>query len=173
MRNIVVLVKDINLLVAYLFLCFTSTHTHTQPTFTTTPQNMGFSCCLCIYLFGADSPKFPHIYLLVILLCVHTITLARLFLQSTSSYSLPFCQQVTFFCYVHPQKSGGCNKMVCCKCNTFFCWLCMECLNPKDPYPHFSNPASECNNRLFYGVSNLDDDDDFWVPPGAFLENDE
>jgi E3 ubiquitin-protein ligase RNF14 len=71
--------------------------------------------------------------------------------------------------------------MVCGKCNTFFCWLCEECLNPHTPYQHFSNPASKCYNLLFYGVPNLDvdddddddDDDGWWNAAGIFLQNDD
>jgi len=70
------------------------------------------------------------------------------------------------------QISDGCNKMVCGKCGTLFCWLCEECLNPEDPYKHFSNPASKCYNILFNDVLNLDDDDDhWWNAGGVFVEN--
>jgi len=62
--------------------------------------------------------------------------------------------------------------MVCGKCGTFFCWLCEECLNPQAPYKHFSNPDSKCYNRLFYGVPNLDvDDDHWWNDAGIFVQN--
>jgi hypothetical protein len=76
------------------------------------------------------------------------------------------------------QKSDGCNKMVCGKCSTFFCWLCEERLNPQAPYQHFSNPASKCYNLLFYGVPDSDDndgdgdDDGWWNAAGIFLQND-
>lgn len=79
-------------------------------------------------------------------------------------------------CSAAIEKSDGCNKMVCGKCSTFFCWLCEECLNPQAPYQHFSNPASKCYNLLFYGVPNLDvdddDDDGWWNAAGIFLQND-
>ncbi|GAB1597899.1 E3 ubiquitin-protein ligase RNF14-like [Argonauta hians] len=58
-------------------------------------------------------------------------------------------------CNTHIQKIDGCNKMACTKCNTFFCWLCMEVLPRNSPYLHFSSTSSECFNRLFEG----DDDD--------------
>ena len=64
--------------------------------------------------------------------------------------------------------------MVCGKCGTFFCWLCEECLNPRAPYKHFSNPASKCYNLLFYGIPALDDDDDddrWWNDAGVFVQN--
>ncbi|XP_021916567.1 E3 ubiquitin-protein ligase RNF14-like isoform X2 [Zootermopsis nevadensis] len=69
------------------------------------------------------------------------------------------------------EKSDGCNKMVCWKCNTFFCWLCEERLDPESPYLHFSDRSSKCYRLLFYGVPFPDDEDDWWVAPGIFLEN--
>lgn len=61
--------------------------------------------------------------------------------------------------------------MVCWKCNTFFCWLCEERLDPESPYLHFSDRSSKCYRLLFYGVPFPDDEDDWWVVPGIFLEN--
>ena len=62
--------------------------------------------------------------------------------------------------------------MVCGKCGTLFCWKCEECLIPEDPYKHFNNPASKCHNLLFYGVPNLDvDDDHWWNAGGIFFQN--
>ena len=29
-------------------------------------------------------------------------------------------------CGVMVQKNGGCQKMVCAKCNFVFCWICMQ-----------------------------------------------
>jgi hypothetical protein len=85
---------------------------------------------------------------------------------------------LTFFSNFHlnffspTQKTQGCKKMVCWKCNTFFCWLCEERLNPQSPFLHFNNPASKCYNLLFHGVPLSDDEDDWWEAPGIFLEND-
>jgi hypothetical protein len=64
--------------------------------------------------------------------------------------------------------------MVCGMCGTFLCWLCEECLNPDDPYKHFSNPASKCYNLLLKGVTNIDvDDDRWWNAADIFVENDD
>ncbi|EAS03221.2 Ibr domain protein (macronuclear) [Tetrahymena thermophila SB210] len=37
-------------------------------------------------------------------------------------------------CNAHIQKNGGCNNMTCRKCQTGFCWLCLN--------PHGKHPAS-------------------------------
>ncbi|XP_054163551.1 E3 ubiquitin-protein ligase RNF14-like [Oppia nitens] len=63
-------------------------------------------------------------------------------------------------CKATIEKSDGCNKMSCWRCNTYFCWLCLETLPVTQPYSHFSNPASKCYNQLFLGV-NMDIDDMF------------
>lgn len=149
------------------------THTHTVHIHCYTPKHGGsFLVTYAFYLFGADYPQSPHNCLLVILLHVHNITLARLFLQTTNRLILISILSANNIFLFAPQKSSGCNKMVCWKCNTFFCWLCEERLNPQSPYLHFRNPASKCYNLLFYRMPYSDDeDDDWWVAPGVFLEN--
>lgn len=57
------------------------------------------------------------------------------------------------------QKSDGCNKMVCGKCNTFFCWLCGVRLDPVVPYKHYYDSKSRCYNLLFQGMQYEDNDD--------------
>jgi E3 ubiquitin-protein ligase RNF14 len=56
-------------------------------------------------------------------------------------------------CKASIEKSEGCNKMSCWKCNTYFCWLCLQRLSPTLPYSHFNNPESKCFNQLFRGVN--------------------
>ncbi|PIK59267.1 putative E3 ubiquitin-protein ligase RNF14-like [Apostichopus japonicus] len=58
-------------------------------------------------------------------------------------------------CGFHIQKSGGCNKMTCCRCRTYFCWVCMQSLD-NNPYDHFEDPKSKCFHLLH---SDLHDDD--------------
>ncbi|RWS21779.1 hypothetical protein B4U80_14103 [Leptotrombidium deliense] len=41
-------------------------------------------------------------------------------------------------CKVNIEKNGGCNKMVCTKCNHYFCWECNSILKKADPYEHFN-----------------------------------
>ena len=38
-------------------------------------------------------------------------------------------------------KSGGCNKMTCKKCNSYFCWICQSIING---YEHFNSAGSKC-----------------------------
>lgn len=61
------------------------------------------------------------------------------------------------------QKMDGCNKMTCTKCNSYFCWLCMKKLSKTNPYLHFQELNSPCQNLLFQGIENpggRDDDDE-------------
>uniref|UniRef100_A0A6M2DGF5 RBR-type E3 ubiquitin transferase n=1 Tax=Xenopsylla cheopis TaxID=163159 RepID=A0A6M2DGF5_XENCH len=61
-------------------------------------------------------------------------------------------------CQVQIEKSEGCNKMTCNRCQTFFCYLCSSVLDKGDPYDHFANPASRCYNKLFPHERTEDDD---------------
>ncbi|XP_075224500.1 uncharacterized protein LOC142326155 [Lycorma delicatula] len=63
-------------------------------------------------------------------------------------------------CNASIEKSGGCNKMVCWRCSTFFCWLCQARLDPATPYKHYNDPKSCCFNQLFEGANISDDEDD-------------
>jgi hypothetical protein len=59
------------------------------------------------------------------------------------------------------QKMGGCNKMVCTKCSSAFCWLCLAKLGPPNPYAHFQDPLNKtCYNNLMQGIEDSDDDSD-------------
>ena len=50
--------------------------------------------------------------------------------------------------------------MVCLRCNTPFCWLCLEILNPLNPYRHFQD--GRCAGKLYLGMHiEGDEDDDF------------
>lgn len=55
-------------------------------------------------------------------------------------------------CSTYIQRSDGCNKMTCSRCQVFFCNLCGDKLNRADPYEHYNNPMGECFGRLFEGI---------------------
>jgi len=59
------------------------------------------------------------------------------------------------------EKSEGCNHMICYKCRPFthFCYLCGSQLNLQNPFEHYNNPNSPCNNRLYYKKSKEDSKD--------------
>ncbi|CAI2165145.1 6556_t:CDS:2 [Funneliformis geosporum] len=59
-------------------------------------------------------------------------------------------------CEAAIEKSMGCNHMLCTRCQTHFCYLCGNWVDPKEPYRHFNNVNTSCNQRLFDGV-NVDD----------------
>ncbi|CAG8492359.1 5975_t:CDS:2 [Racocetra fulgida] len=61
-------------------------------------------------------------------------------------------------CETPIEKSMGCNHMLCTRCETHFCYLCGLWIDPKEPYQHFNDSKSPCNQRLFDGV-NVDDFD--------------
>ncbi|CAG8536946.1 14435_t:CDS:2 [Dentiscutata erythropus] len=61
-------------------------------------------------------------------------------------------------CETPIEKSMGCNHMVCTRCETHFCYLCGHWIDSKEPYKHFNDSKSPCNQRLFDGV-NVDDFD--------------
>lgn len=63
-------------------------------------------------------------------------------------------------CNASIEKNGGCNKMVCWRCSTYFCWICQVQLDPYQPYVHYNDRKSRCYNQLFQGVDISDDDDD-------------
>eukprot|EP00094_Tigriopus_californicus_P008652 TCALIF_08340-PA protein Name:"Similar to RNF14 E3 ubiquitin-protein ligase RNF14 (Homo sapiens)" AED:0.05 eAED:0.05 QI:59/0.85/1/1/1/1/8/113/640 len=51
------------------------------------------------------------------------------------------------------QKSEGCNKMTCNKCNTHFCYICGDKISHINPYTHFNVAGSDCAGRLFEGIT--------------------
>ncbi|KAG8439211.1 hypothetical protein GDO86_005437 [Hymenochirus boettgeri] len=63
-------------------------------------------------------------------------------------------------CGTNIQKIDGCNKMICSGCNQYFCWLCMSTLSRTNPYDHFSNPSSECFNKLVLNIEMDEEEDD-------------
>ncbi|RIA92785.1 hypothetical protein C1645_723143 [Glomus cerebriforme] len=56
-------------------------------------------------------------------------------------------------CETAIEKSMGCNHMLCTRCETHFCYLCGNWIDPEEPYSHFNNPKSSCNQRLFDGAN--------------------
>ena len=65
------------------------------------------------------------------------------------------------------EKNGGCQKIICWRCNTNFCWKCTKKLSSSDPYEHFREGGG-CFGLLFEGVDNVDDEE--WLDD--FLEED-
>ncbi|XP_056123816.1 E3 ubiquitin-protein ligase RNF14 [Rhinichthys klamathensis goyatoka] len=63
-------------------------------------------------------------------------------------------------CGSHIEKVHGCNKMTCCSCQKYFCWICLGALSRVNPYSHFNNPSSPCYNQLFQGVE-MEDEEGF------------
>ena len=65
------------------------------------------------------------------------------------------------------QKVDGCNKMVCYKCHSFFCWLCLTILPKHNPYDHFKDESVRCYGRLNVGAINDEEDnnDENYVGP--------
>uniref|UniRef100_A0A0A9XDL8 RBR-type E3 ubiquitin transferase n=1 Tax=Lygus hesperus TaxID=30085 RepID=A0A0A9XDL8_LYGHE len=63
-------------------------------------------------------------------------------------------------CEASIEKSDGCNKMVCGKCQAFFCWLCLAVLDRNNPYSHFMDANSRCRNQLFLGLEGDPDVED-------------
>ncbi|CAG8535453.1 8573_t:CDS:2 [Ambispora gerdemannii] len=55
-------------------------------------------------------------------------------------------------CDTFIEKSMGCNHMRCTRCETHFCYLCGHWIDPAEPYRHFNDPKSPCNQRLFDGT---------------------
>ena len=52
-------------------------------------------------------------------------------------------------CQTPIEKSDGCNKMTCHRCNTYFCYLCEAYLPRHNPYGHFSDRTTMCYKQLF------------------------
>ncbi|KAG4080730.1 hypothetical protein HA402_013260 [Bradysia odoriphaga] len=55
-------------------------------------------------------------------------------------------------CNAKIEKIDGCNKMFCNRCQSCFCWICLEILSGADPYAHFRRVTSKCFNKLFAGM---------------------
>ncbi|CAL7945254.1 unnamed protein product [Xylocopa violacea] len=82
----------------------------------------------------------------------------------SNSQKCPKCQAAI-------EKSDGCNKMVCRRCNTYFCWLCNTILDRDRPYEHFQNMTSKCFNMLYYGMS-IEEEDPMPIDAEDFDDND-
>ncbi|GAV09961.1 hypothetical protein RvY_19441 [Ramazzottius varieornatus] len=62
-------------------------------------------------------------------------------------------------CKFPVEKMGGCNKMVCSKCGSAFCWICMHRLTGVDPYDHFQDPQNKnCFMNLMMGIEDSDEE---------------
>ncbi|XP_053598157.1 E3 ubiquitin-protein ligase RNF14 [Microplitis demolitor] len=75
-------------------------------------------------------------------------------------------------CNTAIEKSDGCNKMTCGRCNTYFCWVCGTRLNPSMPYFHYQDPQSKCYKLLYQGMVIDDEDDDEIDFPAVYLDYD-
>lgn len=42
--------------------------------------------------------------------------------------------------------------MFCNRCQSSFCWICLDMLSAADPYSHFRRASSKCFNKLFAGI---------------------
>ncbi|CAN6620531.1 E3 ubiquitin-protein ligase Itt1p [Trichomonascus vanleenenianus] len=60
-------------------------------------------------------------------------------------------------CRTTIERSGGCNKMTCGVCHTFFCFRCGSQLSKQDPYSHYGNRRSPCFEKLFEGMEGTED----------------
>ncbi|KAK0394615.1 hypothetical protein QR680_000836 [Steinernema hermaphroditum] len=79
-------------------------------------------------------------------------------------------------CNAGIERSSGCNKMQCTKCNCNFCWLCRGILDPRNPYDHYADGDSNgsCGNRLFEGTEmELDTGSDEEFVDYEFMDSDE
>lgn len=54
----------------------------------------------------------------------------------------PYCNSPT-------SKTQGCNHMRCYQCDTHFCYLCGDWLDPGNPYRHFNRSGFPCYQRLW------------------------
>ncbi|KAL2760522.1 hypothetical protein ACRALDRAFT_1073665 [Sodiomyces alcalophilus JCM 7366] len=65
-------------------------------------------------------------------------------------------------CVAPVQKARGCNHMICFRCQTHFCYLCAEWLQPWNPYEHYNEQLdgsrTACYMRL-WDLSAGDGDD--------------
>lgn len=56
-------------------------------------------------------------------------------------------------CGAPAQKTHGCNHMLCSRCETHFCYLCSEWLDPANPYKHYNTQpngkVTSCYMRLW------------------------
>ncbi|XP_048016457.1 E3 ubiquitin-protein ligase RNF14-like [Megalobrama amblycephala] len=50
-------------------------------------------------------------------------------------------------CGINIQKTMGCNKMTCSSCKQYFCWICLAVLSMRDPYSHYRDSSSPCNDQ--------------------------
>lgn len=62
-------------------------------------------------------------------------------------------------------KYEGCNRMICTKCNTCFCWLCKKVLDKDNSYEHFDRGrcdtyATEMAEQVSEESDDNDNDDD-------------
>lgn len=72
-----------------------------------------------------------------------------------NSKKCPSCKSII-------QKISGCNKMTCYRCQGCFCWLCLGTVSKSNPYLHFNDVHSKCFNKLFEGVEEEPEDDEWF-----------
>ena len=59
---------------------------------------------------------------------------------------------------MHFARDGA--QMLCDRCKTPFCWLCLAKLPTSDPYSHFNSGRGRCAGRLFDGLEDIESDGD-------------
>ena len=107
-----------------------------------------FSCALCKVTWCANCGVSPHHVGLSCLQyrCNELSTLDEnemVLMEMHRSGSLRFCP----VCSHGVTKDGGCNKIVCSRCGTKWCWLCGE---SGIDYGHFNvTNGGSCGNRLW------------------------
>ncbi|CAK9439059.1 uncharacterized protein LODBEIA_P32830 [Lodderomyces beijingensis] len=68
--------------------------------------------------------------------------------QGTNLNKCPNCGAVI-------EKSDGCNRMKCGKCDTHFCFNCGDRIGKT--YDHFSDKSSNCYGLLFFGMPGVEE----------------
>lgn len=53
-------------------------------------------------------------------------------------------------CHTTIEKTDGCNKVLCVKCNTVFCFHCGDVM--ENNYDHYNDSRSLCYRKLFVGM---------------------
>ncbi len=61
-------------------------------------------------------------------------------------------------CQSWVEKSMGCNHITCGVCRNHFCFLCGDALSARNPYVHYNTKGSGCYQKLFMGLTGLEDD---------------
>ncbi|PNH02575.1 E3 ubiquitin-protein ligase, partial [Tetrabaena socialis] len=72
--------------------------------------------------------------------------LKSLALLSTTTKQCPMCSMGV-------EKAEGCNKITCCYCGAFFCWLCNSVISG---YDHFSQSEGAVGGCVLFEQQEID-----------------